>query len=87
MDISKILQELKAERNRVEQALAALEGRGSGRRSRTTRRPASRRRLSAAARRPISQIGKRRWKGRTFSLGPTLPEEGRPPRGRPKRFP
>ena len=66
MDIQNILGDLKAERERIERAIAALKGLGSGRRR---GRPAGsknvaknpRRRMSAAARKRISEMMKQRW--------------------------
>jgi hypothetical protein len=64
MDISRIVDELKRERERLDAAISALEGAQPGRRGRP---PGSvgngrrRRHMSAAARRRISQAMKRRW--------------------------
>jgi len=69
MDTQTILSELRAERDRLDQAIAALEG-GNGRRrgrkpgpvpgnGRRGRR--GRRRLSAAAKKRISEMMKLRW--------------------------
>lgn len=73
MNIQNLVSDLKAERNRLDQAIAALEGgRSSNRRGRppklasTTGRP--RRHMSAAARKRISAAMKQRWakwKGRS----------------------
>ena len=64
MDIDNILQDLGEERDRIENAIVALEGSGRGRR-RVGRKPANgrrgRRRLSAAAKKRISQAAKARW--------------------------
>ena len=65
MDIQNILGDLKKEREGIDRAIAALEGLGSGRRrgrpvgSAGTSRP--RRHMSAAARKRISEMMKRRW--------------------------
>jgi hypothetical protein len=66
MDIQNILGDLKRERERLDRAIAALEGLGSGRRrgrpvgsKATTKRP--RRHMSAAARKRISEMMKQRW--------------------------
>jgi len=67
MDIASIIADLKSERDRIDQALAALEGRGAGRRGRPVgsggaphaRR--ARRHMSAAARKRISEMMKQRW--------------------------
>jgi hypothetical protein len=58
MDIDRIVAELKSERNRLEQAIAALGGT-----SRTTASGGQRRRrhMSAAARARISKAMKARW--------------------------
>jgi 50S ribosomal subunit-associated GTPase HflX len=65
MDIGRILAELKNERDRLDCAIAAIQGinsSGPGRRgpgARNKRR--GRRRMSAAARRRISEMMKQRW--------------------------
>jgi len=61
MDLEQIIEHLKRERDRLDAALAALSGAGSGRRG--PGRPAGngRRHMSAAARRRISAAMKRRW--------------------------
>jgi hypothetical protein len=71
MDINNILADLKRERDRLNSAIAALEGPGQRRRGRPAgsgsagasasagRRP--RRHMSAAARRRISEMMKQRW--------------------------
>ena len=71
MDTSKILADLRAEQSRIEQAIAALEALdGSGPTTRSYRRAVSsvkpakrtrRRRMSAAGRKRISEMMKRRW--------------------------
>jgi len=66
MDIHNIVGDLKKERDRIDRAIAALEGLGSGRRrgrpagSHTVSRR-QRRHMSAAARRRISEMMKQRW--------------------------
>lgn len=63
MDIQQIVSALRDEKNRLEQAISALEG-GNGRRGRglgNGRRGKRRRRLSAAAKRRISEMMKKRW--------------------------
>jgi len=66
MDIQNILGDLKAERERIERAIAALEGLGSHRRrgrpvgSKNVAK-APRRHMSAAARKRISEMMKQRW--------------------------
>ncbi len=66
MDIKRILTELKAERDRIEHAIAAIESINSTGRRR--RKPAGvsapkrrRRRMSAAARKKLSRLMKQRW--------------------------
>jgi len=69
MDIQTILGDLKRERERLDRAIAALEGLGSGARRRgrpvgsvnakSAKRP--RRHMSAAARKRISEMMKQRW--------------------------
>ncbi len=57
MDIKRILAELKTERAKLEAAISAIEGTDS----RSTRRGTLSRRLSAAARKRISDAQKARW--------------------------
>jgi hypothetical protein len=67
MQTNRILAELRAERDRIDRAIAAIEGLNStGRRSdgRPPRAAATRRRrgrMSAAARRKLSRLLKQRW--------------------------
>jgi hypothetical protein len=67
MNLDTIISELKAERDRINQAIAALEGVGNRRRStsRTTLPLAQQRkrrgRMSAAARKRMSEQMKKRW--------------------------
>jgi len=65
MDISQILEQLKSERDRLNEAIAALEGvktpAGSRKRAAAKGRGRARRRMSAEARRRISEAQKRRW--------------------------
>ncbi len=67
MDLQSIVAELKRERDRLDQAIAALDGIGSGRGRRGAstgngrRRSRGRRHLSAEARRRISEMMKKRW--------------------------
>lgn len=65
MDIQSIVNDLKRERERLDQAIAALEGSGGGRRpgrpAGSTNAPRPRRHMSAAARRRISAMMKQRW--------------------------
>jgi len=66
MDIQNMVGDLKRERERIDRAIAALEGLGSGRRRgrpvgsvSAAKRP--RRHMSAAARKRISEMMKQRW--------------------------
>jgi len=67
MDINSILGELRAERNRIERAISALEAVNSTGRRRAVRPPRAaaiqrkHRRLSAAARAKLSRLLKERW--------------------------
>jgi hypothetical protein len=65
MDIQNILGDLKRERERIDRAISALEGLGSGRRrgrpAGSTGKKRPRRHMSAAARRRISEMMKQRW--------------------------
>jgi hypothetical protein len=68
MDTQQIINELEAERDRLEQAISALRGSMSGRRGGGVSAVAAqgrgrrgRRRLSAAAKRRISEMMKKRW--------------------------
>ncbi len=60
MNIDRIVAELKAERDRVDQAIAALEGSKAGV-SRNGRRRGGKRRLSAEGRSRIADAARRRW--------------------------
>ncbi len=59
MDIDRIVAELKSERDRVDQAIAALEDTRSG--NRQGGRRSGERRMSAEGRRRIAQATKKRW--------------------------
>jgi hypothetical protein len=66
MDVQNILGDLKKERDRIDRAISALEGLGSGRRRgrpigshSAAKRP--RRHMSAASRKRISEMMKQRW--------------------------
>ena len=63
MDTSRIIAELTSERNRLDKAITALAGMTStnhaGRTTRTSRR--GRRRLTAAGRKRLSELLKKRW--------------------------
>ena len=66
MDTNRILAELRAERDRLEQAISAIEavnssGRRRGRPPGTARKARRRGRMSAAARRKLSRLLKQRW--------------------------
>ena len=66
MDATQIVHDLKAQRERIEQAIAALEGRSGRRRGRPSSASAEgvqpkRRRMSAAAKKKISEANKKRW--------------------------
>jgi hypothetical protein len=70
MDTQQIISELESERDRLDQAIAALRGSMRGRRGpgvgRGGRR--GRRRLSAAAKRRISEMMKKRWAERKRAM-------------------
>ena len=61
MDTESIIAELEAERDRLDEAIAALE---AGWRTRTVNGRRRRRQLSAAARKRISEGMKKRWAAR-----------------------
>jgi len=66
MDIQQIVSALREEKDRLEQAISALEGSNGRRRGSlgvpgNGRRGRRRRRLSAAAKRRISEMMKKRW--------------------------
>jgi len=63
MDTHQIITELEAERDRLEQAISALRGSMGGRRGvgGYSKGKRGRRRLSAAAKRRISEMMKKRW--------------------------
>lgn len=67
MDIQHIVSALRDEKDRLEQAIAALEGGNGRKRGRRAgflgngRRGKRRRRLSAAAKKRISEMMKKRW--------------------------
>ena len=69
METQRILAELRAERDRLNQAIAALEGLGRPSNNRrgvrsAAAKPRSRRRLTAAGRKRLSQLMKARWAAR-----------------------
>ena len=67
MDTNRIIDELKAERDRIDRALTAIEAVNSteprrvGRPPRAAQKPRRRGRMSAAARRKLSRLLKQRW--------------------------
>jgi len=65
MDLRSILEQLKSERDRISQAITALEGvntpTGHATKPAGKRRGSGKRRLSAEARRRISEAQKKRW--------------------------
>ncbi len=65
MDTTQILDDLKAQRERIDQAIAALQGSSIRRRGRPRSAPAKvfqpKRRMSAAAKKKISEANKKRW--------------------------
>jgi len=65
LDTTQILGDLKAARDRITQAIAALEGNGTRKRGRprlsTTESTKPKRRMSAAGRKNISETTKKRW--------------------------
>jgi hypothetical protein len=65
MDITQILEQLKSERDHLNDAIAALEGvktaAGPRKRAAAKGRGQGRRRMSAEARRRISEAQKKRW--------------------------
>src|SRR5208282_3513754 len=67
MDTNRILAELRTERDRIDQAISALEAVNStgrrrvGRAPRAAEKPHRRGRMSAAARRKLSRLLKQRW--------------------------
>jgi hypothetical protein len=72
MNIESIVNELKAERDRLDRAIAALDGVGWKRQSASATRDIRRRRpMSASARRRISATMKARWATRKKSAGKT----------------
>lgn len=68
MDTQQIITELEAERDRLEQAISALRGSLQGRRFASGRGRRGRRHLSAAAKRRISEMMKKRWAERKRAM-------------------
>jgi len=67
MDTQQIISELEAERDRLDQAISALRGSVRGRRGAPGNRR-GRRKLSAAAKRRISEMMKKRWAERKRAM-------------------
>ena len=65
MDVKRILAELKTERDRLDKAIAALDGIGTGGRRKVragvTRTGRRKRHLTAAGRKRLSELLKKRW--------------------------
>jgi hypothetical protein len=64
MNTKQILSELRSQRDRLNQAIAALESissNGAVPSSKAQSRPAKKRRMSAAARKRLSELMKKRW--------------------------
>jgi len=68
MDTHQIISELEGERDRLEQAISALRGSMQGRRFAAGPGRRGRRRLSAAAKRRISEMMKKRWAERKRAM-------------------
>jgi hypothetical protein len=68
MDTQRIISELEGERDRLEQAISALRGSMQGGRLVAVRGRRGRRRLSAAAKRRISEMMKKRWAERKRAM-------------------
>jgi len=61
LDIQSLVNELKQERDRIDQAISALEGVGTGGRTTAAKGRRGRRHMSAEARARISKAMKARW--------------------------
>lgn len=78
MDLERIVSELKRERDRIERAIVALEGRDIAAKPRKTTstlgapRKFRKRRLSAEGRKRISEAMKKRWAVRRHGNGKTM---------------
>jgi exonuclease VII small subunit len=68
MDTQQIISELESERDRLDQAITALRGSMRGRRGPVGRGKRGRRHLSAAAKRRISEMMKKRWAERKRAM-------------------
>ena len=71
MDTQQIISELESERDRLDQAINALRGSMRGRRGPVGRGRRGRRHLSAAAKRRISEMMKKRWAERKRAMKAT----------------
>jgi len=92
MDTNRILAELRTERERIERAIAAIEGLNSTGYQRAGRPPRAgatqkgRRHLSAAARRKLSRLLKQRWaEGKMKARANAMPARGSKPARRMSR--
>ncbi len=87
MDTNRILAELRSERDRIDRAITAIKGLDSTGQRRVTRaattttRPSARGRISAAARRKLSQLMKQRWAAGKMKL-PAKAKSAQPPKRR-----
>ena len=64
MDLARIISELRSERDRIDRAIAALEGIGSTKSTSSTPAPVSKRRrhhLTAEGRKRLSEMMRKRW--------------------------
>ena len=68
MDTQQIISELESERDRLEQAITALRGSMHGRRGFAGKGRRGRRHLSAAAKKRISEMMKKRWAERKRAM-------------------
>ena len=68
MDTQQIISELEAERSRLDQAISALRGSVRGRRGGVGGGRRGRRHLSAASKRRISEMMKKRWAERKRAM-------------------
>ena len=76
MNLQEVVNQLRAERDRIDQAITALEGpsaRRPGRPAKTVAGSGIRRVMSAAARKRISEAMKARWASRKKGKPPTKP--------------
>ena len=86
MNLQEVVDQLRAERNRLDQAISALEGPSAPRRGRppksSTTTGSGRRVMTAAARKRISEAMKARWAKRK---GKSAPKKSAPRRGSAQR--